>query len=67
MKRLLGAVLLKTVQDWNNPNYQLEIEEFMNSEWFEVIISGLELDANEIRSQLKSGTYRHVSMRAAYR
>jgi len=68
MERLICAVLLKAVQDWENPKKRSEIEEFLNSEWFnELVEEGLRLRPEVIRSQVLAGSYKHLDIRAAYR
>lgn len=67
MERLIGAILLKAVQDWDNPKYQSDIENFIRSEWFNILIEGLELDLENIRAQLTSRGYQCLDIRAAYR
>lgn len=68
MERLICAILLKAVQDWEKPKKRSEIEEFLNSEWFnELVEEGLHIKPDVIRSQIFSGSYQRIDIRAAYR
>jgi hypothetical protein len=67
MERLIGAILLKAVEDWNDPKKRPEIEEFLESEWFNALAEILSLDPVHLRNQLRQGTHRRMSLRAAYR
>jgi hypothetical protein len=67
MERLLGAILLKAVQDWENPEFQADVEEFVHSDWFVDLVEALELKPESIREQFMSHGYQRVDIRAAYR
>jgi hypothetical protein len=67
MNRLLGAILLKAVQDWDNPEFQADVVEFVHSDWFEILVEVLELTPETIREQFMSRGYERVDIRAAYR
>ena len=67
MERLVSAILIKAVQDWDNPKLQPDIEEFISSDWFEFLASCVELDPAKTRDQFINRNYERVSMRAAYR
>jgi hypothetical protein len=67
MERLIGAILLKAVEDWQDPKQRPEIEEFLESDWFPVLAESIELDPSTIRDQLRQESYRRLNIRAAYR
>ena len=69
MERLAGAVLLQAIKDWESQKYQSDICEFLTSDWFSILVeaAGLEMEPAAIKSQIESGSYQQVSMRAAYR
>lgn len=57
MESLAAAILLRAVQEWSDPRKRLEIEEFLESEDFDVITTLLDLDPQNIRRQLRDGSY----------
>jgi hypothetical protein len=67
MERLAGAILLKAVEDWDDPRNRSEIDDFLDSPFFEAITDLLGLDPQDIRLQLRTGKYQRLNMRAAYR
>ena len=67
MERLIGAILLKAIDDWDDPEKRPEIENFLDSEWFEELAWGLSLEPTTVRNQLITGNYERLSTRAAYR
>jgi hypothetical protein len=67
MERLVGAILLKAIEDWDDPKKRPEVDEFLESEWFNELLEVLSLEPNAIRNQLRNGTYQRVNIRAAYR
>jgi hypothetical protein len=67
MERLMGAILLKAIDDWEDPKKRSDVEEFLESEWFKVLAEGLELRPNALREQLKTGNYERINIRASYR
>jgi hypothetical protein len=67
MERLTGAILLKAIEDWKDPKKRPEIEEFLESDWFNTLAEVLNLDPSNIRDQLRRGNYRRLNIRAAYR
>lgn len=68
MERLAAAILIKTIEDWKNPENHKEIEIFLKSEWFNELTEIVQLDPNTIREKLLKGTYQiNFNSRAAYR
>jgi len=67
MERLTGAILLKAIEDWDDPKHRSEIEEFLESDWFNALAEVLNLNPAAIRDQLRQGSYQRLSIRAAYR
>lgn len=68
MERLIGAILLQTIKDWqDDTNRRPEIQEFLQSPWFAVLADGLQIDPGSIRVQLESESYQQLSLRSAYR
>lgn len=67
MERLIGAILLKAIEDWDNPERRPEIEEFLESEWFNSLAEVFDLEPSKVRNQLRQESYRRTSFRAAYR
>ena len=67
MERLIGAILLKAVDDWEDPEKRLEVEEFLESEWFSELVEVLNLEPKTIRTQMRQGMYQRINIRAAYR
>lgn len=67
MERLLGAVLLKAVQDWDDPEFRSDVEEFVRSDWFVDVVEAIGLTPESIREQFISRGYERVDIRAAYR
>jgi hypothetical protein len=67
MNRLVAAILIKAVDDWNDPKFHPDIEEFLDSEWFDQLAEMLEMEPEFIRDKLLTGNYEHLVLRAAYR
>jgi hypothetical protein len=67
MERLSGAILLKAIEDWNDPENRPEIEEFLQSDWFETLTEILDIEAEGIRRRLHEDRYQRIKTRAAYR
>lgn len=67
LERLAAAIILKTVEDWQNPKNHSEIEEFLESDWFEELTEMLQLESRTIRTQLREGNFERLNIRAAYR
>ena len=67
MERLTGAILLKAIEDWQDSKKRPEIEEFLESDWFNTLAEVLNLDPSNIRDQLRQGSYQRLDIRAAYR
>ena len=66
-QRLMAAILIQTVKDWDKPGYREEIYEFLDSQWFHELSSALELDQTNVRDKLISGQVAGQNIRAAYR
>ena len=66
MQGLYLAILVKAMEDWDDPNYQSEIEEFLNSELFEELAIAINWDPIVVRKHLRTGNYNRKSIRAAY-
>lgn len=67
MERLIGAILLKAIEDWEDPKKRPEIEEFLESDWFTTLAEVLNLDPSNVRDQLRKESYQRLNIRAAYR
>jgi hypothetical protein len=67
MERLIGAILLKAIDDWDDPKNHSEIEDFLESEWFDELVEVLNLEPATVRNRLRTGNYDRRSIRAAYR
>jgi len=67
MIRLASAILIQMIKDVDNGGYQEDIDTFIKSSWFEQLALLADLDPDYIKDQIKSGTYRRISLRAAYR
>ncbi len=67
MNKLMAAILLRTIQDWENEQYQTDIESFLESRWFVELTEALNLKPHDIRLKLLSGEYEKKNIRAAYR
>lgn len=67
MERLISAILLKVIDDLDDPEKRPEIERFLDSEWFEQLVWGLNLDPATVRNRLRTGNYERLNIRAAYR
>ena len=68
MERLISAILIQTVKDWQrNPESRPGIREFLNSESFAEMTKALDLNPAVIRAKLVAGDLEDVSLRAAYR
>jgi|APSaa5957512576_1039674.scaffolds.fasta_scaffold150830_1 hypothetical protein len=67
MERLVSAILIKAVQDWDKPELQPDVEQFISSEWFDFLAGCVDLDPAKTRDQFINRSYKRVSMRAGYR
>ena len=67
MERLIGAILLKAIEDWSDSKRRPEIEEFLESDWFNSLVELVNLEPTKVRDQLRKENYHRVSFRAAYR
>jgi hypothetical protein len=65
--RLIGAILIQAIKDWDHPEYRVEVQEFLRSRWFGELVEAIELEPADLRSMLKSGQIRPETLRAAYR
>jgi hypothetical protein len=67
MKRLISAILIQTIKDLKNKQYQSDIQAFVNSEWFESLVEAISLEPAKIRTKFKTGildtTYLHMQYR----
>jgi hypothetical protein len=67
MNRLVAAILIKAVEDWNDPNLRPDVETFLYSQWFNQLAEMLEMNPQNLRSKLINGDYERLNLRAAYR
>ncbi len=69
MKRLVAAIFIKAIEDWNDPKLQPDVEEFLYSEWFNQLAEMLELEPQGMRDKLIIGDYeqKYLNLRAVYR
>jgi len=67
MERLLGAIMLRAIQDWDNPKYQADVEDFVLSGWFDIVAESQNLEPANAREKFLGRSYERVSMRGAYR
>ena len=67
MKRLLGAILLRAIQDWQNEKYKADVQMFLESQWFEDLAEALDLNPSTIKKALKADEYHQLNFRSAYR
>jgi hypothetical protein len=67
VNRLISAILIQVVKDWQRPEYRSEIQMFLNSEWFDELAEAIELDPVNYRIKLKADKFQVEKVRAAYR
>lgn len=68
MERLAAAILLKAVEEWQDPQKHSEIEIFLKSEWFKELAEVAQVNPSVIREKLLSDTYhKEINTRSAYR
>jgi len=68
MERLAAAILLRAVEEWEDPEKHFDIERFLKSEWFDELVEFVQLDPKEVRCQFLEGTYKkEIDTRSAYR
>lgn len=65
--RLIGAILIQAVKDWQQPTRKEEISEFLHTPWFAELTEALEMDQTILREKLITGEVKVTTMRAAYR
>lgn len=57
MEQLACAILIQTLKDFENLKKQLEILDFVQTAWFEEIVSIAGLDPDNVRQQFISKSY----------
>jgi hypothetical protein len=67
MERLIGAILLKAIDDWEDPQRRPDVEEFLESAWFNELAETLDLDPTLFKNRLRQQRYHRMKIRAAYR
>ncbi len=68
MERIMAAILIQMVKDWEKENRRSEIKKFLGSEWFKIISNSLEINPVSVKQKLLAGKYdKHQNMRAVYR
>jgi hypothetical protein len=65
--RLISAILIQVVKDWQRPEYRSEIQVFLSSQWFDELAEAIELDPANYRIKLEAGKLQVQFLRAAYR
>ena len=65
--RLIGAILIQAVKDWQQPTFQEDVSEFLDTRWFEELTEALDLDQVVLRHKLIAGEVHIQAIRAAYR
>ena len=66
-KRLIAAIIIQAIKDWQKPRFQPELEEFLGSSWFAILSEAIELDQENLRLKLLTGQVEVKEIRAAYR
>ena len=67
-RSLAAAILLRAVDEWEDPEKHLDVERFIKSEWFNELAEFVHFDPNDMRSKILSGTYQTgTHTRAPYR
>ena len=67
VNRLISAILIQVVKDWQRPEYRSEIQVFLNSAWFDELAEAIELDPTNYRIKLVGNKVQVENLRAAYR
>ncbi len=65
MESLASAILIQMVRDSKKSEFEQELQEFVNSEWFETLSEVVDIDPKAVREKFTKGNY-IKSFRAAY-
>jgi hypothetical protein len=55
LKELATAIILQAVKDHRNPGYQADVDEFLDSPWFETLADATGINPENAREKLKQG------------
>ena len=66
-QRLIGAILIQAVKDWEKGTHRAEVREFLNSPWFTELSTALDFDHNSMREKIICGQVAGQPIRSAYR
>lgn len=66
-QRLIGAILIQAVKDWEKGTHQAEVREFLDSAWFTELSTALDFDHTSMRDKILSGQVAGRAIRSAYR
>lgn len=66
-RRLISALIIRMLQDWEQEYYRHEIRAFMSTPYFENMVEALDLDPAFIRNQIESGQFNIENIHSVYR